>query len=154
LKQYISLSDIPLLAYTLSILALLLEVVPQRAYPLIESDPLKNIYQIAHSPLITSHSLDTLLSFFAQLVRADGQISTHVIPSLTLPLQKLKRGDVSFVNVAKCIGIVVDCHHALAAGTIAEFSKALKVSFRHSAVRFNHLLNFSTDLTHQVLKSF
>lgn len=128
MKPYISTNDISLFSHALLILALLLDISPQLTYPAVESEFLKDIYNIAHSPLISGTSLESLLLFFASLVQADNQIATHVIPSLTLPLAKEKKADTSYSNVAKCIGTIVRCHHGLAAGTIAEFSKALRVS--------------------------
>ena len=129
MKPYITTNDISLLSHALSVIALLLRLSPSQTYPAVETEYLKDIYLIAHSPLLTGTSLDSLLSFFAALVQADTQIATHVIPNLTIPLQKTKKGDASFSNIAKCIGVIVKCHPSLAAGTTAEFSKALKVSF-------------------------
>lgn len=128
LKSYISTSDIPLLSHALTILALLLQLAPSKTYPAVESGYLPSIYTVAHSPLLTGTSLDSLLSFFARLVQADSEIATHVIPSLTIPLVKTSKGDASYSNVAKCIRVVVECHPGLAAGTTTEFSKALRVS--------------------------
>lgn len=132
MKPYISINDISYLSHALSILALLLDLSPQLTYPAVESEFLKDVCLIAHSPLITGSSLDSLLLFFASLVQADSQIATHVIPNLTLPLANEKKSDTSYGNVAKCIGTIVRCHPSLAAGTIAEFSKALKVSWQFS----------------------
>lgn len=126
MKPYISTNDIALLSHALSILALLLRLAPNETYPAVEAEYLKDIYTIAHSSLLSGVSLDALLLFLANLVEADTEIATHVIPSLTIPLQKEKKGDASYSNIAKCIGIIVRCHPSLAAGTIAEFSKALK----------------------------
>ncbi|KAL5534786.1 hypothetical protein ACEPAG_1250 [Sanghuangporus baumii] len=126
MKPYISTNDIALLSHALSVLSLLLQLAPEQTYPAVESEYLKDIYIIAHSPLLSGASLDALLFFLAQLVEADTEIATHVIPSFTIPLQKAKKGDASYANVAKCIGTIVRCHPSLAAGTIAEFSKALK----------------------------
>lgn len=127
MKPYISTQDISLLASALSILACLMQLSPPLTYPAVESEYLSDIYNIAHSPLVTGVSLDALLVFFAALVEADSQIATHVIPNLTIPLQKTNKNEASYSNVAKCIGTVVRSHTSLAAGTIAEFSKALKV---------------------------
>lgn len=128
MKSYISTSDIPALAHALSLLSVLLEIAPAKTYPAIESGYLKDIYLIAHSPLLAGSSLDSLLGFFSQLVQADSQIAPHVITSVTFPLANTSKGDASYGNVAKVIRVVVERHQGLAAGTIAEFSKALKVS--------------------------
>ena len=129
MKPYITTNDIALLSHALSVLSLLLQLAPEQTYPSVESVYLKDIYNIAHSPLLSGSSLDALLFFLARLVEADTEIATHVIPSLTIPLQKEKKGDASYANVAKCIGIIIRCHPSLAAGTIAEYSKALKVTY-------------------------
>ncbi|KAI5120871.1 hypothetical protein M0805_008243 [Coniferiporia weirii] len=138
MKPYISTNDISLLSQALLILTLLLQLAPPLAYPAVESEYLKDICIIAHSPLLSGSSLDALLAFFASLVQADTEIATHVIPNLTLPLQHEKKSDASYANVAKCIGVIIRCHQSLAAGTIAEFSKALK---NGSKVTSNVVLN-------------
>jgi len=96
-------------------------------YPAVKSEYLSVIYSIAHSPLSTNVSLDALLVFSAALVEADSQIATHVIPNLTIPLQKTNESEANHGNVAKGIGTVVGRHTSLAAGTLSEFSKALRV---------------------------
>lgn len=131
MRPYVSINDISLLSNALMILAVLLSLAPLLTYPAVEEEYLKDIYVIAHSPLLIGAPLDSLLLFFAALVEADSEIATHVIPNLVIPLQKVKRTDASYNNVARCIGTVVRCHPSLAAGTIAEFSKALKVSARY-----------------------
>ena len=126
MKPYISTQDISLLANALSILSCLMTLSPPLTYPAVEAEYLSDLYKIAHSPLLVGTSLDALLAFFAALVEADAQIATHVIPNLVIPVQKTAKGEASYANIAKCIGTVVKCHPSLAAGTIAEFSKALK----------------------------
>jgi hypothetical protein len=63
----------------------------------------------------------------AVLVEVISQIATHVISKLIIPLQKTDKSKANYGYVAKCIGTVVRSHTSLAAGTIAKFSKALKV---------------------------
>lgn len=127
MKPYISLNDISLLSQALLALATLLELSPAQTYPIVEGDYLKEICNIAHSPAISGVALEALLTFFSALVQADTQIATHVIPNLVTPLLKEKKADLAYINVAKCVGTIVKCHPGLAAGTIAEFSKALRV---------------------------
>ncbi|KAI5986283.1 ARM repeat-containing protein [Pisolithus marmoratus] len=118
IKVYISTSDISVLSQALSILALLLELAPETSFPPIERELLANIYPIAHSPLVSGAALDALLSFFSALVTADDQIATH---------KSSGKGDANPMNVAKCIGEVVRSQQGVAAGTIAEYSKYIKV---------------------------
>lgn len=59
---------------------------------------------------------------------ADNQIATHVVPNLVLAVEKAPKADASLSNVAKCIGGVVVAQRGVAAGTIAEFAKHLRVS--------------------------
>jgi len=125
-EHLISTQDISLLASALSIIACLMQLSTPLTYSVVESEYLSVIYSIAHSPLSTGVSLDALLVFFAALVEADSQITTHVISNLTILPQKTNKSKANYGNVAKCIGTVVRSHTSLAAGTIAEFSKALK----------------------------
>ena len=92
-----------------------------------ERDLLPDIYHIAHSPLVSGAALDSLLSFFSALVQADNQISTHVVPNLVIAVEKAPKAEASPGNVAKCIAQVVKSQQAVAAGTIAEYSKNIKV---------------------------
>ncbi len=94
-----------------------------------ESDFLKDIYSIAHSPLVAGVPFESVLDFFASLVQADMQIATHVVPNLVISVDKAPKAEASYSNVARCIGQVVKCQQTVAAGTIAEFAKHLKVSF-------------------------
>lgn len=128
-KVYLSTSDISLLSQALSILALLLELSPSTTFPEIERDLLPGIYRIAHSPLVSGAALDSLLSFFSALVRADNQIATHVVPNLVISVEQSPKAEASPGNVARCIAQVVKSQQGVAAGTIAEFSKNLKVPF-------------------------
>lgn len=131
LKPYVSTNDVSLLAHALTTLALLLELSPQKTFPAVEAIYLKDIYVIAHSPLVTGAALEALLSFFASLVDADEQIASHVIPNLVIALQNKSKSEASYANVAKCVGAVVKSQQAIAAGTIAEFTKHFRVSPKH-----------------------
>jgi cullin-associated NEDD8-dissociated protein 1 len=127
IKTYVSVSDISLLSQALIILARLLELSPMNTFPQIERDLLADIYDIAHSPLVSGVALDSILAFFAALVQADRQIATHVVPSLVRSMDKADAAQASAANVARCIAQVVKSQPDIAAGTIAEFSKHLKV---------------------------
>lgn len=108
-------------------MALLLELTPQATFPEVERDLLSDIYAIAHSPLVSGAALDSLLLFFSALVRADDQISTHLVPNLVISVEKAPKAQASPANVAKCIAQVVKSQQNVAAGMIAEYSKNLKV---------------------------
>ncbi|KAG6819791.1 hypothetical protein H0H93_008643 [Arthromyces matolae] len=127
-KPYISTSDIALLSQALDILALLLNLAPKTTFPEIEKHLLTTIYEISHSPLFTTNALDSLLSFYAELVKADDQISTHVVPNLAISVEKAPKSEASPANVARCIAQIVKSQPNVAAGTIAEYSKNIKKS--------------------------
>ena len=120
-------NDVALLAHALQLLTLLLQSSPLTTFPIIEKDYLNGINSIAHSTLISGATLDSLLNFYAVLVDADSEIATHIIPNLVIQLEKANTAESSASNVAKCIGQIVQSQQSVAAGTIAEFSKALKV---------------------------
>lgn len=143
LKPYISTADISLLSQALSIFAILLESSPAVTFPEIERDLLNDIYRIAHSPLLSGAALDSILAFFEALVQADGQIATHVVPSLVKSADSAPKNDVSLANVAKCVAQVVKSFQGIAAGTIAEFSKHIKVvSIRFIKASMDSLAGF------------
>ncbi|KAJ7070168.1 hypothetical protein C8F01DRAFT_1049389 [Mycena amicta] len=126
IKVYLSTSDIPLLSQALSLLALLLELAPKTTFPEIESDLLPDIYRIAHSPLVSGVTLDSLLSFVAALVSADGQIATHLVPNLVIAVEKAPKADASPSNVAKCVLQIVRDQQSIAAGSIVQYAKNIK----------------------------
>ncbi|KAG6856601.1 hypothetical protein H0H87_002693 [Tephrocybe sp. NHM501043] len=125
-KPYISILDIALLSQSLSILALLLKLTPRTTFPEVEKYLLADIYEISHSPLLSPTALESLLSFYAALVQADDQISTHVVPSLVISIEKAPATNASPANVARCIAQVVKSQLNVAAGVIAEYSKNIK----------------------------
>jgi cullin-associated NEDD8-dissociated protein 1 len=110
-------------------LALLLELAPSITFPEVEHDLLNDIYTVTHSPLVSGVALESLFRFFSALVQADNQIATHVVPNLVISAEKAPKAETSPSNVAKCIGQIVQSQLAVAAGTIAEYSKYLKVRF-------------------------
>ena len=127
LKPYISIVDISLMSQAVSIVALLLDLSPKNTYPEVERDLLPDIYTIAHSPLVAGAAFESVLTFFAALVQADMQVATHLVPNLVISVDKAPKADASLANVARCIGQVVVAQQSIAAGTIAEFAKHLKV---------------------------
>ncbi len=127
LKPYFNATDISLLGAALNIVALLLELSPATTFAEVERDVLPDVYGIAHSPLLSGAPFDALLEFFGALVQADMQIATHVVPNLVLAVERAPKADASLTNVAKCIGQVVNSERGVAAGTIAEFGRHLRV---------------------------
>lgn len=110
-------------------MAVLLELSPSTTFPEVESDLLNEIYAVTHSPLVSGVALESLFRFFAALVQADNQIATHIVPNLVFSAEKATKTESSPSNVAKCIGQVVKSQLGVAAGTIAEYSKFLKVRY-------------------------
>ncbi|KAF8627285.1 hypothetical protein AX17_006330 [Amanita inopinata Kibby_2008] len=128
IKPYLSTADTQPLSQALSILSLLLELSPSTTFPVIERQVLTDIYTIAHSPIVSSVALESLLRFLSSLVQADNQIATHLIPNLVIAVEKAPRTEASPSNVAKCVAQVVKSEPDVAAGTIAEYSKYIKKS--------------------------
>ncbi|KAL4071187.1 armadillo-type protein [Scleroderma yunnanense] len=127
-KPYFTTSDISVLSQALSLLAALLDLAPTTTFPAVECELLSDIYPIAHSPLVSGAALDALLAFFSALVQADLQIATHVVPNVVIAVEKAQKADANVMNVAKCVGEVVKSQQAVAAGTIAEYSRYIKKS--------------------------
>jgi cullin-associated NEDD8-dissociated protein 1 len=96
-------------------------------FPLVERDFLKDVTAISCSPLASGVALESLLSFYASLVEADMQIASHVIPNLVSVVEKAPKSEVSYPNVAKCVAEVVKNQRGIAAGTISEFTRHLRV---------------------------
>lgn len=138
LGPYISTSDIPLLAHALATIALLLRLAPSTTYPLVEREFLKDVTIISCSPLASGVALESLLSFYGSLVEADIQIASHVIPNLVSVVDKAPKSEVSYSNVARCIAEVVKNQQGIAAGTISEFTRHLKVRSGFYFLRVSH----------------
>ncbi|CAK5269861.1 unnamed protein product [Mycena citricolor] len=133
IKNYLKTSDIPLLSQAFSLLALLLELAPQSTFPEVEADLLTDVYAIAHSPLVSGVTLDSMLGFFSALVQADNQIATHLVPNLVIAVEKANKTDSSANNVAKSIAQIVQSQQSIAAGTIAQYAKNIKASSKAKA---------------------
>ena len=126
LKQYLVITDITVLSEALLTLSALLKYYPKVSYPLVENQVLLATYQLACSPLVTGPALESILQFFGTLVEADGQIANHVIPGLIKSMDELG-SDASPSNISKCLAKIVSVQMGIAAGTIAEFTKYIKV---------------------------
>ncbi|KAG8930309.1 hypothetical protein FRC03_000633 [Tulasnella sp. 419] len=126
LLPLISTSDLVLLSHSLTTLTILLVQAPTVVYPIVESKVVKPVYDIAYSPLVSGSALDSLTDFFRALVEADREIATHVVPGLTMALEKSNAPDASPANISKCLSAIVKGAMGIAAGVIAEFSKAIK----------------------------
>lgn len=131
IKPHLSTADTQPLPQALSILSLLLDLSPNTTFPVVEREVLSDIYTIAHSPIVSSVALDSLLRFLSSLVHADNQIATHVVPNLVIAVEKAPKTEANPGNVAKCVAQVVRSQPDVAAGTIAEYAKNLKVRFVH-----------------------
>lgn len=129
LKQFVTTSDTALLAHTLTVLSLLLTLAPAVSFQEVERDVLQDAYNVTASPLVTGSGLEALLAFYGSLVEADDQIATHIVPSLIITLDRAPAGQRSPANVAKSLAQVVKSQPSVAAGTIAEFSKHVRVRF-------------------------
>lgn len=127
-KHYIATTDIALMSHSMTILALLLDLSPTETFTEIEREILPQAYIVAHSPLVSGAALDSVLTFFSSLARADAQIGNHVIPNLVISSEKAARAETSPGNVAKCVAGIVKVQHSIAAGVIAEYAKNIKVS--------------------------
>lgn len=112
-------------------MSLLLKVYPRVSYPIVEKQILGVISGLVCSPLVTGAALNSTEEFYGTLVAVDNQIASHVIPNLVLALDRAGR-EGSAANVSKCIAGVVRCAISIAAGTIAEFTKHVKV--RHDTL--------------------
>lgn len=108
-------------------MALLLHLAPSTSFPLVEREFLKDVTVISCSPLTSGVTLESLLSFYRSLVEADGQIASHLIQNLIAIVEKASKSEVSYSNVARCVAEVVKYQNAIAAGTISQFTRHLKV---------------------------
>ena len=127
LSPYLGTGDIPLLSHSCVVMTILLNLAPDKSYPFIEANLLKEIYRLSLSPLVSGTSLDSMLVFYDALVHADQQIATRVVPSLVLEVDKGNKVATSTANVSKCISRTVQSNRSIAAGAIVEFTKLLKV---------------------------
>lgn len=91
LKPYISIVDISLMSQAVSNVALFLDLLPKDTYPEVERDLLSDIYTIAHFPLVAGAAFESVLSFFAALVQADVQVTTHLVPNLVISVDRRRK---------------------------------------------------------------
>jgi cullin-associated NEDD8-dissociated protein 1 len=94
----------------------------------VENQILGVVSGLACSPLVSGAALSSMEAFYGTLVTVDNQIAGHVIPSLTVSLERAGK-DGSAANVSKCLASIVRCAMSMAAGTIAEFTKHVKVGY-------------------------
>lgn len=100
---------------------------PRDAYPVAEAEILPIIYGCAVSHLPTGLLLDSMVEFFGSLVAADPQIANRLILGLTASLEKTAINSASPLNASRCIGAIVRRERGLAAATVNDFAKSLKV---------------------------
>jgi cullin-associated NEDD8-dissociated protein 1 len=127
IKPFITLQDTSLLSQALSVPVALLRRQPATAFPVVEKDLLGDLYPLAISQLVTGPALDAILAFFAALIEADPEIATRVIPNLTGAYERAGKGEASPGNVARCLAQVVKSYSGVAAATISQFAKQVKV---------------------------
>ncbi|KAG8804388.1 hypothetical protein FRC16_008910 [Serendipita sp. 398] len=126
LKQYLTIADITVLSQALTTLSLLLEKYSKVTYPIVETQVVGLVSSLACSSLVSGAALSSTEDFYGTLVTVDNQIASHIIPSLMTSLDRAGR-EGSASNVSKCVARVVKCAMGIAAGTIAEFHKHIKV---------------------------
>jgi len=136
-----------------AIIALLLRLSPSITFPLVEREFLKDVSVISCSPLASGVALESLLSFYGSLVEADMQIASHVIPNLVAVAEKAPKSEVSYSNVAKCVAEVIKSQQGIAAGTISEFTRHLKVRLWFSFFFFLRISNPSDSHRNQRLQT-
>ena len=100
---------------------------------------------LACSPLVSGAALGSMEGFYGTLVTVDNQIAGHVIPSLTISLERAGR-DGSAANVSKCLASTVRSAMSMAAGTIAEFTRHVKVGSCIKGVQYSDTIFHSLDL--------
>lgn len=127
LLPYLAVDELSHFTNSLAVITLLLQMAPRAAYPVAESDILPIIYKYAVSQL-PAGLLESIVEFLKALVAADSPIANRLIPGLTISLEKASAGAASPLNASRCIGAVVRCEMGLAAATVNEFAKSLKVS--------------------------
>jgi cullin-associated NEDD8-dissociated protein 1 len=129
IKTFISLQDTSLLPRALGVVTCLLRRQPATTFPEVERDLLKDFYPLAISSQTTGAALEAVLGLFAALVEADPEIATRIVPNLTVAYNSSSRTDTSAMNVARGLAQVVKSNGGVAAATIAQFSKNIKVCF-------------------------
>lgn len=111
---------------TLAVVTLLLQIAPKDTFSIAESDVLPLVYKCAVGQL-PSTLLDSLVAFLSSLVTADPPIANRLIPGISASLEKTPAASASPLNASRCIGAIVRCEMGLAAATVSDFAKALKV---------------------------
>jgi cullin-associated NEDD8-dissociated protein 1 len=127
LLPYLTPSDPTLLLHSLELLTFLLRSWPKTWFAPTERKVLARVYPLACEPLLLPSSLDALLGFVYALAEADGEIAGHLVGGLKIAFEKSAGGVVVAGNVSKCLGAVVMAQRPIAAGTISEFAKHIKV---------------------------
>jgi len=127
LLPYFAIEELSHFTNSLTIITLMLQMAPRDAYQIAEAEILPIIYRCAVSHLPTGLLLDSVVEFLGSLVAADPPIANRLIPGLTASLEKTTPNSASPLNASRCIGAVVRSEMGLAAATVNDFAKSLKV---------------------------
>jgi cullin-associated NEDD8-dissociated protein 1 len=129
IRVFVTPQDTSLLPHALGAIAVLLRRQPAGTFPEVERTVLGAVYPLAVSSAVSGPALDGVLAFFSALIEADPDIATRVVPSLTTAYEATPKGEGSPLNVARALAQVVKSHSGVAAATIAQFSKHVKVGY-------------------------
>ncbi len=130
-SPYLTLTELSHFTNGVSVITQMLRTSPREVYGPVEKDVLPLIYPSVISPTVTPTLLDALLDFFTALVQADSQIASRLVTSFTASLDQISAsvGSASAINTSKCIAVAIRSELSLAAGTIREFARSIKVAF-------------------------
>lgn len=127
LLPYLAVQEVSHFTNSLAVINLMLRMAPQEVYQVAEADVLPVIYKCAVSHLPSGTLLDSIIDFFGSLVVADPPIATRLILGLTTSLEKAPAGSASPLNASRCIGGIVQSDMSLAAATVNDVAKSIKV---------------------------
>jgi hypothetical protein len=127
LLPYLAIEELSHFTNSLTVVTLMLQLAPHDAYPVAEAEILPIIYRCAVSHLPTGLLLDSVVEFFGSLVAADPPIANRLLPGLTAALEQTTPNNASPLNASRCIGAIVRCEMGLAAATVKDFAKSIKV---------------------------
>lgn len=126
LLPYLAVEEVSHFTNTLAVITLLLQLAPKDTFPIAESDILPLVYKCAVGQL-PSALLESVVAFLSSLVTADPPIANRLIPGITSSLEKSPAALASPLNASRCIGAIIRCEMGLAAATVSDFAKSLKV---------------------------
>ena len=130
INPYLTLTELSHFTNSISVITQMLRTSPPEVYGLVEKDILPLIYPSVVSTTVTATLLDALLDFFTALVQADSQIASRLVAGFTVSLDQISvsAGSTPAINTSKCIAVAIRSEPSLAAGTILDFARSLKVT--------------------------